>query len=49
MTDLAVFLALAALTMIGYYMGREVERDQQRRRNERRRAHRITTTTNPKG
>jgi hypothetical protein len=40
---------MATFTVIGYYMGREVERDQQRRRNERRRAHRITTTTNPKG
>jgi hypothetical protein len=40
---------MAALTVIGYYMGREVERDEQRRRNDRRRVHRITTTTNPKG
>jgi hypothetical protein len=49
MIDAALFTAMAALTMIGYYTGREVERDEQRRRNNRRRAHRITTTTNPKG
>jgi hypothetical protein len=46
MIDAALFLAMTALTMIGYFTGREVERDEQRRRLERRRAHQHQTTNN---
>jgi hypothetical protein len=43
-TDIVLFLAMTALTMLGYFTGREVERDEQRRRLERRRAHHHNTT-----